>query len=161
MDVPRVGVAAVVLRGGSVLMGLRKGSHGAGTWGFPGGHLEPGERFYQACSRELLEETGIKIQPGRFDKLGFSNAIFSTEQKHYITLLCVAEWKQGDGEAVIQEPNKCEYWKWWFDLPEKLFLPVDALIDSRLPKDDRSVQKFLEVALGPYCYVANKLKVRP
>lgn len=156
----RVGVAAVVLLNGQVLMGLRKGSHGAGTWSFPGGHLEPGEGFYQACSRELFEETGISIPPSRFDKLGFSNAIFEVEQKHYITLLCVAEWQEGDGECVLQEPDKCAEWRWLSELPQKLFLPIDMLIGLRLPPTSgRSVQKFLAAALDPYRYLADKLKV--
>lgn len=39
----RVGVAAVILREGRVLLGERIGSHGAHTWATPGGHLEWGE----------------------------------------------------------------------------------------------------------------------
>ena len=57
----RVGVAVIVRRKGHVLMGLRKGSHGAGTWSFPGGHLETGETVTMCAARELLEETGVKI----------------------------------------------------------------------------------------------------
>ncbi|WP_413777060.1 NUDIX domain-containing protein, partial [Streptococcus pneumoniae] len=41
---PKVGVAIIARRpDGCILMGRRKGSHGAGTHSVPGGHLEPGE----------------------------------------------------------------------------------------------------------------------
>lgn len=159
MDTPRVGVAAVVLRNSRILMGLRKGSHGAGTWSFPGGHLEPREGFYTACSRELFEETGICIPAMRFNILGVSNAVFETEQKHYVTVLCLAEWQDGDGEDMLQEPDKCAEWRWVAELPEQLFSPIANLISMSLHGNSRRVEKFLAAVLDPYRHLADKLKI--
>lgn len=34
----------------------------AGHWGFPKGHVEPGESEIETACREVLEETGVKIK---------------------------------------------------------------------------------------------------
>jgi 8-oxo-dGTP pyrophosphatase MutT (NUDIX family) len=39
--------------------------YGAGNWGFPKGHVEPGETDVQAAQREVEEETGIPIAAQR------------------------------------------------------------------------------------------------
>jgi len=36
-----------------------------GQWCLPGGRMEPGESAAEACEREVLEETGLKIRVGR------------------------------------------------------------------------------------------------
>jgi ADP-ribose pyrophosphatase YjhB (NUDIX family) len=36
-----------------------------GSWGLPGGYVEPGESVSEAVAREVLEETGVRIEPGR------------------------------------------------------------------------------------------------
>ena len=51
MKRPRVGLGVFVKKEGKVLVGERKGSHGAGTWALPGGHLEGGESFEECCKR--------------------------------------------------------------------------------------------------------------
>ena len=58
-------VAAVVERGGRVLVALRrpKGER-ASLWEFPGGKVEQGEGERAALARELQEELGIKAQIG-------------------------------------------------------------------------------------------------
>ncbi|WP_340686090.1 NUDIX hydrolase [Amycolatopsis coloradensis] len=43
-----------------VLMIQRRWEPFTGQWAFPGGHVDPGETFYQAAMRELEEETGLK-----------------------------------------------------------------------------------------------------
>ena len=46
---PKVGVGVFVFRGNKLLLGKRKGSHGAGEWSLPGGHLDPGEDLIDCC----------------------------------------------------------------------------------------------------------------
>jgi 8-oxo-dGTP diphosphatase len=60
---PIAGVGAVVLQDGGreVLIVRRAREPLAGTWSLPGGAIELGETAAEACIREVLEETGIKI----------------------------------------------------------------------------------------------------
>jgi 8-oxo-dGTP diphosphatase len=59
---PRVGVGAVVLRQGRVLLVRRGGPPAAGRWSLPGGLVDVGETTVDAIRREVEEECGIKIR---------------------------------------------------------------------------------------------------
>jgi 8-oxo-dGTP diphosphatase len=123
--VPRVGLGVAIIRKRKVLFGKRKNSHGKGSWCFPGGHLEFGESWKDCACRETLEETGLKIKNVKFATV--TNDFFKKEDKHYITIIMVADWVKG--EAKILEPDKCEEWSWfdWDKLPEPLFVPQQNL----------------------------------
>lgn len=126
MGSPLVGVAVIVVRGGQVLLGKRKNSHGAGTWALPGGHLKYNESIEDCAKREAFEETGLRIENIRYG--GFTNDIFEKEQKHYVTLFVVSD--DAHGEVELKEPDKCERWAWffWNGLPEPKFLPLKNLL---------------------------------
>ena len=123
---PKVGVGVIVIKDNKVLLGKRKGSHGEGSWCFPGGHLEFNESLENCAKREVLEETGIKIKNIRFETI--TNDIFKEEGTHYITIFMLCEYDSG--ESKVMEPEKCEKWDWfeWNSLPEPLFLPVQNLL---------------------------------
>jgi len=91
-------------------MGKRKGSHGAGTWALPGGHLEFEESFEECARREVLEETGLNVDSLRF--LTATNDVMQAERKHYITIFMVCCVANDDAEPQILEPDKCESWEW-------------------------------------------------
>lgn len=61
---PLVGVGAVVIRDGEVLLVKRKYEPGKGLWSIPGGLVELGERLRDAVRREILEETGVEVEVG-------------------------------------------------------------------------------------------------
>ncbi|MFO7169011.1 MAG: NUDIX hydrolase [Chloroflexota bacterium] len=123
---PAVGVAAIVMRGERVLLGRRRSGHGAGTWQFPGGHLEWGESIEACARREVLEETGLVVTGLR--RGPFTNDIFADEGRHYVTLFVLADCPEGEPQA--REPEKCDGWAWfgWGELPQPLFLPIQNLL---------------------------------
>jgi 8-oxo-dGTP diphosphatase len=59
-------VAAVIERGGRILIGQRKNAgHHPFKWEFPGGKVEPDETPEAATSRELEEELAIRARVDR------------------------------------------------------------------------------------------------
>jgi len=123
---PRIGVAVIVRRGDTVLLGRRRStSHGDGVWQFPGGHLEWGESVFDCARREAREETGLDVV---VDGQGpWTNDRFVREDTHYVTLFVLTH--SDNGEPQRCEPDKCDEWRWctWDALPEPLFLPIQHL----------------------------------
>lgn len=127
----RIGVCIILRWGQLVLMGKRTGSHGAGTWSFPGGHPEPGETLEEAARRELFEETGItEIQDLRHGT--FTENYFPEHGKRYVTICMEAQVVGVHQSVELREPNKCEEWRWVAinDLPKPLFPPIENLLRS-------------------------------
>jgi len=63
-DRPFVGVGAVIVQDGRVLIVKRKYDPLAGQWSIPGGAVEVGETLTASVAREMLEETGLEIEVG-------------------------------------------------------------------------------------------------
>lgn len=124
---PQVGVGVVVFQKGKILLGKRKGAHGAGDWSTAGGHLEFGESVEECARRELKEETGLHALSL---VLGPWVNDFIDKDKHYITIFVFVN--QFEGEVTLKEPHRCEGWSWfeWGSLPSPLFLTIDSLIQK-------------------------------
>lgn len=123
----RVGVGLFILKDGRVLLGKRKGSHGAGEYGGPGGHLEYGETLEETALRELKEECGIQVKNLR---LLCVSDLLTYLPKHYIDIGMTADWVSG--EPKVLEPEKVEFWG-WYDLeamPKSLFGAVSAYCEA-------------------------------
>ena len=118
----RVGVAMVVKSPVGYILLRRKGSHGAGSWSLPGGHLEFGETVKDCAIRECLEELGVVVNPDSVKNIPyFSEDFFLDVDKHYITLYLYGETLDS---PKIMEPDKADM-MFFFDkndsLPENLF----------------------------------------
>ncbi len=127
-----VGTAVIIVKDGNVLVMRRIGAHEAGTWAFPGGHLEMGETFKECVERETFEEVGIKLSNVR--QYCTTNDIFAKD-KHYVTIVMIADWEYG--LTTIKEPTKCTEVRWVKpnELPKPLFLSVEAMLDQDGPVD--------------------------
>jgi 8-oxo-dGTP diphosphatase len=125
-----VGIGVLIMKDSKVLFGKRKGSHGAGTWSLPGGKLHFGESFEQCAVREVKEETGLDIVPGKI--VSVSNDI--AYGMHWVTIGMSAEIKSGKVELI--EPDKCAEWAWFSldRLPTPLFVPTERVVRNYLNK---------------------------
>ena len=61
---PLLGVGGVVIHDGRALLVRRASEPLKGEWSSPGGLLELGEKLVDAVKREVLEETGLVVEPG-------------------------------------------------------------------------------------------------
>ena len=122
----QVGVGILVLQDGLVLLGKRKGSHGAGTWSAPGGSLEFAEEILDCAARELKEETGLIANSLELGP--YTSDIFPEVNKHFVTIFVVARGIVG--APANMEPEKCEGWAWfkWGSWPSPLFKPAESLL---------------------------------
>jgi 8-oxo-dGTP diphosphatase len=99
---PLVGVGAVVLHGGRVLLVRRANPPRAGEWSLPGGLQHLGETVAQAAFREVKEETGIDIRVlgvvDVVDLIEYDDA--GAEVSYHFTLVeLLAIWQQGEVTA--------------------------------------------------------------
>lgn len=117
------------MRGDRVLLGRRRGAHGAGTFAFPGGRPRPGESPADAVKREVREETGLVATT--VAGIMWTDEVFPDDGVHYVTLhhrLVVPETAQPE----LCEPEKCDGWYWysWSALPSPLFIAAANLVSS-------------------------------
>ncbi|MFO0971554.1 MAG: NUDIX domain-containing protein [Candidatus Saccharimonadales bacterium] len=119
-QIPKIGIGLIVQRGNTILLGQRKGSHGAGEFGGPGGHFEHGESLESSILRELKEEAGPDLRVKDLGLLCITN-LTRYMPKHYLDVGMVAEYV--DGEPVVMEPDKLTSWGWYDldNLPSPLF----------------------------------------
>jgi 8-oxo-dGTP diphosphatase len=60
---PLVGVGAIIVSNGRVLLVCRGREPLKGHWTLPGGVLELGESLVDGVKREIAEETGLEVEP--------------------------------------------------------------------------------------------------
>ena len=133
-----VGFGVMILKDNKVLLGKRHEDpnkadselHGGGTWTMPGGKIHFGETFEEAVVREVMEETGIKINQDKLKFISLTNDRVS--DAHFVTVgfLC----RDFKGEAKVMEPDEITKWQ-WFDLnnlPEKIFFPSAKVLKNYL-----------------------------
>ena len=121
-----VGAGFIIVENGKTFLAKRKGSHGEGTFGSCGGHLESGETIKECLKREAKEELGIEIEIVKF--LCCFNMI--KYGKHYMDLEFLAKIKKG--EPTIMEPDRIESIGWYplDKLPSPLFEPLKVALDA-------------------------------
>jgi ADP-ribose pyrophosphatase YjhB (NUDIX family) len=98
---PLVGVGALIFQRGQILMAQRGKEPLKGWWTLPGGALETGELLDHAVRREVLEETGLIVDPVQVFEI-FERIIRDDAGKaeyHYVLIDYVCRVKGGEARA--------------------------------------------------------------
>jgi 8-oxo-dGTP diphosphatase len=98
---PAVGVGAVLIHEGRVLL-IRRGKEPLrGRWVVPGGTVELGETLEQALVREVQEETGLVVRPIEvvlvFDRIEREG---EAVRYHYVIVDYLCEYVSGSPRAA-------------------------------------------------------------
>lgn len=128
LDQVKVGIGVFIIRDNKVLLRLRGGTHGAGVWGAPGGHLEWMESIEECARRETMEEAGIKIKNIRI--LSLSN-LTVYDPKHYLNIGVLADWESGEPQSL--EPDHWQSdWGWYAldALPQPVFPTIPTYLNA-------------------------------
>ncbi len=99
---PVVGIGAIILRRGEILLEQRGNQPALGQWSVPGGGVELGESLEDAVRRETKEETGLKVETAElFDVV---DQVHLDKQGrieyHYIIIDYLVKPKAGKPEAA-------------------------------------------------------------
>lgn len=125
-ECPLVGVGAIIVKEGSVVLVKRGGAPLLGEWSIPGGLLELGETLREGAEREALEETGLSVRAKEL--LGvFERRIPDDDKRvryHYILIDFLCEAISGELKASGDAADAR-----WFTAEEvgKLALAEDTL----------------------------------
>jgi len=119
----KIRVAAIVTKDGKLLL-VKHRRRGLSYWAFPGGAVEEFERLPDALIRELREEAGLEVQPGR---LVYIVETFNPcrQGTHTLNLFYLAD-VTAEAQTATEKHGNGEY----LDVAE--FVPLKELADAEL-----------------------------
>lgn len=114
---PVIDTHLIVRDGDKILLSQRGGPYGYGRWHMPSGKLDRGETLTSCAARELLEETGIVVDPADLNLVHVVHHHQTDEVERIGFFFEAVTW---NGEPVNKEPSKCLALQWFavHDLPE-------------------------------------------
>ncbi|MGX1887682.1 NUDIX hydrolase [Streptomyces sp. NPDC055287] len=119
----------VILRDGDkLLFSQRGGPYGYGRWHMPSGKLDRGEPLTVGAARELLEETGVAVDP---DHLRLVQVVHHKQSETVERIGFFFEATQWSGHPVNKELAKCLGLEWFtvHELPEDIIeYPREGLL---------------------------------
>ena len=112
------------IRGGKVLLGVKKKKVCKGKWTGYGGSIEKGERPRIAARRETKEECGLVIKPKALEKAAVINFLNPPEHPSFkVHIYLATRWGGRLAETDEMGPHE------WF--------PIDGLPFAKMMPEDR------------------------
>jgi 8-oxo-dGTP diphosphatase len=99
---PFLGVGALIFEDGRILLVERGKEPLKGYWSIPGGIVETGEKLEEGVRREVLEETGLEVEPFSMFEI-FERIIPDAEGKpeyHYVLIDYLCRRLNGEPAAA-------------------------------------------------------------
>jgi 8-oxo-dGTP diphosphatase len=128
---PIVGVGAVIIEEGRVVLIKRRYEPLAGQWSLPGGTLEVGETLEAGVAREMLEETGLEVEVGPVIDV-FDRILFDADRKvryHFVLVDYLCHPRGGTLAAAS-------------DVTDAVYVYPDNLAEYKLtPKAEEMIRK--------------------
>ena len=131
---PIVGVGAVIVEDGKVVIVKRRYEPLAGRWSLPGGGLELGETLETAVAREMREETGLDVEVGPVIEV-FDRIILDAERRvrYHFVLVDYLCWPVGGelqagsdvDQAILVDPASLDA----YDLTAKAQAVIDRALE--------------------------------
>lgn len=101
---PFLGAGAVVRNvDDAILLVIETGGIASGRWSLPAGKVEPGESSTAAMCREVLEETGVTVDP--VDLLGTYHSVHTNEGVYGLNLVFRADVASGTPTPSDEHPQ--------------------------------------------------------
>src|SRR5437867_6720464 len=119
-DRPFIGVGAIIVEDGRVLLVKRGHEPLTGEWSIPGGVLELGETVRQGVAREALEETGLIVEP--LELLGVFDRVVRLDERtlyHYVLIDFLCQRVSGE-LCAAGDADEAR----WFSAEELAKLPL-------------------------------------
>ena len=95
---PFLAVSAAIYRDGRILLVRRARAPGRDLFSLPGGVVEAGETLAEAVAREVLEETGVTVEPVQL--AGHREVILRDAEgrveRHFVILPFACRWRAGE-----------------------------------------------------------------
>ncbi len=108
-EAPLVGVGAVIVEDGRVLLVRRGHEPMKGHWSLPGGLLELGESLADGVVREVKEETGLTVEPVELiELLDRIHRLGERVQYHYV----IADYLCRVAGGAMQAASDADAAKW-------------------------------------------------
>lgn len=109
-EAPLIGVGAVILHQGKILLVKRGAEPLKGHWSLPGGLVGLGESLLDAVQREVLEETGLDVEPVALIEIVERVHRQETRvQYHYVVADYLCRVRSGEVRAASDAADVC-----WF-----------------------------------------------